>query len=117
MARIEKINQAVKEEISNILQKDVKDPRLEFVTITEVVVSRDLQHAKVFFSVLNSVKNIHEVQEGLNSARGYVRKLIGKRVRMRYTPEVDFVYDSSVEYGMRIEETIERIKNELRESP
>ena len=62
MARIEKVNQAVKEEVSNILQKDVKDPRLEFVTITDAIVSRDLQHAKVYFSVLNSVKNNHQVQ-------------------------------------------------------
>lgn len=117
MGRIEKVNQAIKEEISRIIQMEVKDPRLDFVTITHVEVSRDLQHARVYFSILESNKKILKVQEGLNSARGFIRKLIGERVRMRYTPEIDFVFDNSLEYGMHIEEAIERIKNELKVRP
>ena len=113
MGRIERINQAVKEEVSRIIQMEVKDPRLEFVTITHVEVSRDLQHAKVYFSVLGNSAKIEEAKQGLNSARGFVRKLIGQRIRMRYTPEIAFVFDRSIAYGMRIEETIERMKNEL----
>ncbi len=116
MGRIDKINQAVKEEVGNIIQKEVKDPRLEFVTITQVDVSRDLQHAKVYFTVLGNTDKIKEVQTGLDSARGFIRRLVGQRVRMRYTPEINFIFDQSVEYGMHIEETIERIKSELKNS-
>ena len=117
MARIEKINQAIKEEIGLIVQKEVKDPRLEFVTITQVEVSRDLQHAKVYFSILGKKDKLKGVKEGLESARGFIRKLVASRVRMRYTPEINFIFDQSLEYGMHIEETIERIKNELKSNP
>ena len=117
MARIEKINRALKEEISRIIQREVKDPRLGFVTVTHVEVSRDLQHAKVYFSVLGDLKKIKEVQQGLNSARGFIRKLIGQNIQMRYTPEINFIYDKSIEYSVRIEETIERIKDELKGRP
>ena len=116
MGRIDKINQAVKEEVGNIIQKEVKDPRLEFVTITQAEVSRDLQHAKVYFTVLGNTDKIKEVQDGLDSARGFIRRLVGQRVRMRYTPEIRFIFDQSVEYGMHIEETLERIKSELKNS-
>jgi len=117
MARVEKINQALKEEISRILQREVKDPRLGFVTVTHVEVSRDLQHAKVYFSVLGDLKKIKEAQEGLNSARGFIRRLIGQNIQMRYTPEINFIFDKSIEYGVYIEKTIERIKDELKGRP
>ena len=113
MDRIARINQAIKEEVSQIIQREVKDPRLGFVTITQVEVSRDLQHAKVYFSVLGDAVKIDDVQHGLDSARGFIRKLIGQRIRMRYTPEISFYYEQSLEYGMRIEKAIERIKDEL----
>ena len=115
MGRIEKINQAIKEEVSRIIQMEVKDPRLQFITITHVEVSRDLQHAKVYYSVLGNTSKIEGVKEGLNSARGFIRKLVSQYVQMRYTPEIEFIFDKSIEYGMKIEETIERIKNELKE--
>ena len=117
MARIEKINQSVKEEISRIIQFDIKDPRLEFVTVTDVQVSRDLQHARVFFTVLGAAEKILDAEEGLTSARGFIRRLVGQRVRMRYTPEIDFIPDRSLEYGTGIETAIERLKNDLPESP
>ena len=112
MGRIDRVNQAVKREISIILHGEIKDPRLQFVTITQVEVSRDLQHAKVFFSVLGDEKSADQAQEGLTSAKGFVRKLIGQRIRMRYTPEIDFFYDRSVEYGARIEQALGEIRHE-----
>ncbi len=111
MGRIDRVNQAVKEEVSVIIHRELKDPRLGFVTITEVKVSRDLQHAKVYFSVLGDEEKIKQAQEGFNSARGFIRKLIGQRVRMRYTPEIDFIYDKSIQYGAQIERALGRIKN------
>ena len=114
MARIEKINEAIRKEISNIVLFEVKDPRLKSVTITHVDVSRDLQYAKVFFSFLGSTDEVKAAQEGLDSASGFIRRLIGQRIRMRYTPEIHFIFDKSIEYGIQIEQAIEKVKNELK---
>jgi len=113
MGRIEKINQRVKEEVSRIIQLEVKDPRLEFVTVTQVEVTRDLQHARIFFSVLGDEKKAQDAEHGLNSARGFIRRLIGQRIRMRYTPEIEFTLDRSLQYGIDIENAIERLKNDF----
>ena len=114
MGRIEKINALMKREISNMIQLgELNDPRLSFVTITQVVVTRDLRSARVSFSVLtNNPADIAAVQQGLDSARGYVRRLIGQRVRMRYTPEINFIHDKSLEYS----DQIDRIINEIHTS-
>ena len=117
MGRIDKINQAIRKEIGNIVQFELKDPRLEFITITQVEVTKDLQHAKVYFSFLGDASKMSEIQKGLNSARGFVRKLVGQRVKLRYTPEIDFIFDESIEYSIHIDQTIERIKNELKGNP
>ncbi len=108
MDRIKRINEMIKREIGMMLLEDVRDPRLKFVTITDVVVSKDLQHAKVFYSFLGSDKQA--VEEALENARGFIRRLVGQRVIMRYTPEIIFLYDKSIEYGDRIEQTLEEIK-------
>ena len=112
MVRMEKVNQQIKREIGNMIQYgDINDPRLTFVTITQVECSKDLQHARVGFSVLsNDRKEIQKVQEGLSSARGFIRKLIGQRVRLRYTPEIVFFHDDSLSYASKIDETLEEIK-------
>ncbi|MBL8013809.1 MAG: 30S ribosome-binding factor RbfA [Candidatus Omnitrophica bacterium] len=112
MVRMEKVNQQIKREIGNMIQYgEINDPRLTFVTITYVECSKDLQHARVGFSVLsNDRKEIQNVQEGLSSARGFVRKLIGQRVRLRYTPEIVFIHDNSLSYASKIDQTLEEIK-------
>jgi ribosome-binding factor A len=117
MSRMEKVNQQIKREIGNMIQYgDIKDPRLTFVTITYVECSKDLQHARVGFSVLsNNHKEIQKVQEGLSSARGVVRKLIGQRVRLRYTPEIVFIHDDSLAYSSSIDKTLDEIKKSQQE--
>ena len=112
MSRMDRINQTIKREVSLIVHSEVKDPRLQFVTIHHVDVSRDLQHARVYFSVLGNSTEAVKAEEGLNSARGFIRKLVGQRVRMRYTPEIEFIFDKTIEYSARIEETLEDIRNE-----
>ncbi len=112
MSRIDRINQTMKREISLIVHSEVKDPRLEFVSITQVEVSRDLQHARVFFSVLGDQSQAGKAEDGLNSAKGFIRKLVGQRIRMRFTPEIEFIYDRSIEYSARIEQTLEEIRHE-----
>ncbi len=112
MGRIEKVNQTIKKEISGIVHQELRDPRLGFVTITHVEVSRDLQHAKVFFSVLGSGTNVEDTQKGLDSAKGYIRRLVGQRVRLRYIPELNFIFDNSVEVGFHMDETFKRLREE-----
>lgn len=113
MNRMDKINQRIKREVGDIVLKELKDPRLEFVTITQVEVTRDLQRARVYFSVLGKQEQVQKVQTGLTSARGFVRKLIGQRVRLRYTPDIEFIYDHSIEYSARIETALQEIHHEL----
>ena len=116
MQRTSRINETMKREIGNIVLMEIKDPRVKLVTITAVNVSKDLQHARVYFSVLGNSQQTSEAQAGLDSARGYIRKLIGARVRMRYTPEIEFIYDETIEYSDRIERTLEDLKNESKKN-
>ena len=115
--RMDKVNAQIKREIGTmILMGEINDPRLKFVTITYAQVSKDLRYAKVGFSVLNnSPQEIKDVQQGLNSARGYVRKLIGERIQMRFTPEINFIYDRSLEYSDQINRALEEIKRDKKE--
>lgn len=108
MDRIKRINEMIKREISTMLIEEIRDPRLKFVTITGVETSKDLQHAKVFYSFLGNDRT--GVEEALEKARGFVRRLVGQRVVMRYTPEIQFYYDKTIEYSDRIEQTLEEIK-------
>lgn len=112
MARIEKVNAMVKKEISSVLQfGDIKDPRISFVTILSVDVSKDLQVARVRFSTLSDKpQDIKNAIDGLDSCRGYIRKLIGQRIEMRYTPELTFIYDKGVQHAQKIDLVLEEIK-------
>lgn len=112
MARIEKVNEVIKREISNILQLgEVKDPRISFVTILNVEVSKDLQHARVKFSTLSDrPMDIKNAEEGFNSCRGFIRKLVGSRIEMRYTPELNFIYDKGLQYAAQVDKTLAEIK-------
>jgi len=114
MDRIKRINEMMKREISTMLLEEMRDPRLKFVTVTNVEVSRDLQHAKVFYSFLGTDRT--GVEQALESARGFVRRLVGQRVVMRYTPEIQFFYDRSIEHSDRIEQTLDEIKRRSQEA-
>ena len=113
MGRMEKINQLVKREIGNIIQRNAEDPRLQFVTITNVDVSPDLHQARVNFSVLGDKAQSNAAGEALDSASGYIRRLVGQKVNLRYTPELHFVYDPSIEYSARVEQTLQEIKRDV----
>jgi len=112
MGRMERVNEQMRREIGTMLQQDFQDPRLKLVTILHVDVSKDLRHAVVFYSVLGEEKKIQEVGAVLERLRGYVRKLVGERISMRYTPEIRFEYDQSVAYGAQIEKTIQEIHDQ-----
>lgn len=108
-----RINEEVKREVSNIIQNEIKDPRLTaMVSVTDVKVTRDLRYAKVFVSIFG--KNDEEKNNtfvALKNASGYIRKEIGQRINLRYNPKIIFELDDSINYGMHIEELIQRVKD------
>lgn len=104
--RPERVANAIKKEVSQILQEELKDPRIGFATITAVRVTKDLKDARVFFSVLGDAKAKKNSIHGLNSAAGYIRGLIGDRLGLRYTPTITFELDESVEFLQRMEDIL-----------
>ena len=112
MGRIEKVNEMMKREISDVLRKEVQDPRVSFVTITGVNVSPDLHLARVNYSVLGGQAKVAGTQTALNNASGYIRRIIGQRITLRYTPKIEFIYDESIEYSARIHQTLEDIRRD-----
>ncbi|NLO28334.1 MAG: 30S ribosome-binding factor RbfA [Actinobacteria bacterium] len=98
-----RVNEAVKEIIGTALAKDVKDPRIGFVTLTGVDTAPDLSHAKVFVSVYGRQAQKDATLEGLRAARPYLQRLISEELTLKRTPTLEFVYDASVDRGMRIQ--------------
>lgn len=100
--RASRLAETLKVEISQMIREELKDPRIGFVTVTNIDVAEDLGHAKVFVSVLGDEVQRKESLDGLNRAAGFVRREIGQRVRLRYAPEIVFKYDPSIEHGAHI---------------
>jgi ribosome-binding factor A len=101
--RMRRINEALKEIIGVALTKELKDPRIGFVTLTGVDTAPDLSHARVFVSVYGKQAEKDATLEGLRAARPYLQRLIGDELHLKRTPTLEFVYDSSVDQGMRIQ--------------
>lgn len=100
--RPNRLAETLKEEISQLIRVELKDPRLGFVTLTSVEVAGDLAHAKVYVSVLGTEDEGKTSLDVLNRAAGFVRCEIGKRIRLRHVPAIVFVYDPSIEHGAHI---------------
>src|SRR5918996_6005796 len=101
--RLDRVNQLIKEEVSLLLQRELKDPRLGFVTVTEVDTSKDLRQAKVFVSVLGGDEQWAASMAALASARGFVRNWLRQHLDLRVTPELEFRPDRSMEHAARIQ--------------
>ncbi len=108
--RLERIGEEIKREVSSIIAKDVKDPRLGMISITDVNVSRDLSWAKVYFSMLGSEDEREKTLEGLERAKGFVRTELSKRLRVRHTPEIIFQFDPSLEQGAKMDALLRSLK-------
>lgn len=109
--KIERLNHAFQEEISMILMTEIRDEDIKFVTITGVEITSDLSYAKVYFTVFDENKK-KQTLEALNGAASFIRGCLSERIEIRHTPELRFVYDTSIEYGNHIEKIIEKINNE-----
>ncbi|WP_100404444.1 30S ribosome-binding factor RbfA [Bacillus solitudinis] len=112
--RAHRVGEQMKKELSDIIMRELKDPRVTFVTVTGVDVTGDLQQAKVYISVLGSEEQKESTLLGLSKAKGFIRTEIGKRIRLRKTPEIMFEMDQSVEYGNRIETLLSDLNKEQR---
>ena len=110
--RLDRVNQLVKEEISTLLQRELKDPRLGFVTVTEVETSKDLRLAKVFISVLGDERQWAASLAALASARGFVRIWLRQHLDLRVTPEFDFRPDRSMEHAAKIQSLLQQVRDE-----
>ena len=110
--RLDRVNQLIKEEISTLLQRELKDPRLGFVTVTEVETSKDLRLAKVFVSVLGDERQWAASLAALTSARGFVRNWLRQHLDLRVTPEIDFRPDRSMEHAAKIQSLLLLVRDE-----
>ncbi len=108
--RKERINETIKEILSELLLNQIKDPRVGLVTITAVRVATDLSTAKVYYSVMGDDEERSETHKGLVSARYFMRKTISGELKMRTSPELRFVYDDSLDRAMAIEEALRKAK-------
>lgn len=111
--RIERVNTLIRKEISELIQYQLRDPRLDqFVTVTAVETSSDLKHAKIFVSSFSGQKDEQNILSVLNSASGFLRSELAKKAQLRRTPELSFHWDSSIEHGDRILRLIDEVRHE-----
>jgi ribosome-binding factor A len=111
--RLLRVNEALRETLSQAIGEGLKDPRVGFVTVTGVETSPDLRHAKVFVSVLGGKKEREQTLAGLASSHGHLQERIAAAVRLKRTPQLVFLYDDSVDRGMRMEMLLKRYEEEL----
>jgi ribosome-binding factor A len=106
--RMRKVDEAVREVLSDAITTQVKDPRVGFVTVTAVETAPDLRHARVFVSVLGDGGVRKRSMQGLQSAHGVLQRVVARELRLKHTPTLEFVYDDTYERGMRIAELIDQ---------
>ena len=111
--RIERVSSLMRQEISGLLQRQVKDPRInQFVAVTEVSISADMKYAKVFVSCMGSEEEKKTMLKGLGAASNFLRKQLSKRLRLRRIPELSFEWDDSIERGDHLLQLIDKISTE-----
>ncbi|TDL35010.1 30S ribosome-binding factor RbfA [Jeotgalibacillus sp. S-D1] len=108
--RSSRVGEQMKKELGDIIGRKIKDPRIGFVTVTDVEVTGDLQQATVYITVLGDEEQRENTLRGLSKAKGFIRSEIGQRIRLRKTPELLFEFDESIETGNRIETLIRDLK-------
>jgi ribosome-binding factor A len=109
--RVGRVGEQIKKELSLIIQTEIKDPRIGFITVTGVEVTNDLSQAKVYLSVLGTDQQKEDTLKALAKGSGFIRSELGRRVRLRHTPELIFKFDTSIEYGSRIEDLLRRVND------
>jgi ribosome-binding factor A len=108
-SRADRVSGLIQEVLSNLLKKDIHDPRLKMVTITNVKMSRDLKLARIYFSIFGGSSKSEAAVKGFESARGFIKRSLASRLSLRYMPDLNFYYDESFDYGSQIEELLRKI--------
>ncbi|MCK4534164.1 MAG: 30S ribosome-binding factor RbfA [Syntrophobacterales bacterium] len=111
--RADKVADLIKAELSEILLRQINDPQVKEITVTGVKVTDDLRQARVFFVRMGENVCSEETIKGLHRAVGFLRRELGKRLRLRYVPEIKFIFDESFEYGDRIDRLLVEIKKDV----
>lgn len=106
-SRKDRVSEQIKRELADLIRIELKDPRVGMISLTDVEVTPDYAHAKVFFSTLAGGENLQAVQTGLQKASGFLRRELGKRIRIHTTPQLHFVYDQSLERGADLSKLID----------
>ncbi len=109
-ARSDRVSGQIQKVLSDILLKKIKDPRLENASITDVRMSRDLRIARIYFVTSGNKKNIEEAAQGFQSALGYVKRTLARKLGLRYMPDLKFFYDESFDYGSHIDNVLKAVK-------
>ncbi|MBI9081970.1 MAG: 30S ribosome-binding factor RbfA [Desulfobacterales bacterium] len=111
-ARSERVSGHLQRVLSELLQRQVKDPRLAKATITDVQLTRDLKIARIYFSVTGGKTEAPAVVKGFESARGFVKRTLAAELGLRYMPDLEFFYDESFDYGARINQVLKSLERE-----
>lgn len=109
------VAEALKREASDIIANSLKDPRLGFITVTGADMADDLRYARIFISILGDEDARKKSLQGLESAKGFVRRELGQRLRLKFTPEIDFKFDETVAQGDRIDRLLHQLSEEKRD--
>lgn len=111
-SRTDRVGGLIQEVLSELIKKDIHDPRLKMVTITKVKMSRDLKLARIYYSIYGGDTKTEAAADGFESARGFIKRSLAHRLSLRYMPDLSFFYDESFDYGSHIEELLSRIATE-----
>ena len=108
--RADRVGELIRQEVSNILLKEVKDPRIGFVTLTRVKVTDDMRSAQVYFGVLDRTAHVEEIEKGLEAAESFVHRLLVKRLRIKTVPRLNFHFDRNLDYSFHISEILKDLE-------
>ena len=108
-SRAERVSGLIQEVLSDLLKKRIHDPRLQMTTITKVKMSADLKLARIYFTIYGDRKKSEDAANGFDSARGFIKRNLARRLGLRYMPELKFFYDESFDYGLHIDQLLKKI--------
>ncbi|MDD5447875.1 MAG: 30S ribosome-binding factor RbfA [Actinomycetota bacterium] len=113
--KTKRLEETIKEKLAILIEQQVKDPRIDFVTITDVEVASDLRHANIYISVMGEEDKVREALAGLESAKGFLKRHLGKELRVKYLPELSFKYEQTAREALRLQEIMKNVDGLERE--
>ena len=109
-SRADRVSVKIRQVLSDILHRDIQDPRINTATITKIMMSQDLRHARIYFVLSGKNTNTKDAIKGFKSAHGYIKRSLARQLELRYMPEITFYYDDSFDYGSKIDKVLNLVK-------